>query len=290
LSQQSIDNDDFQIRTISNKFEKLIKILSADNIIDLLTCEIGKKTKIKNLKIFSELLYFFILFHSGYKFNKEKNCLEIQGNGLNITINPTEKDILSKLIPNEDIINFEEIINSLIAIYIASIFEEKDLWFKFLYPNAYIKELGERTHEIDIIGRIVGKNINKKLYLVIETTLGYFKERNENIDIYDITSHNWHFKKAIFKKWAIERIFNVEIHLIYLTIRNLKSLEDSSKDKFLEKILDIDKNVRVVSFFEDQNTDIVLKFFADNYMDNFELINKNLLNPLRDNILQFLKL
>jgi len=260
-------------------------LLEKEKIIKLINCNEnkGRKTEIKNYEAISEFIYFSLLAHSGFDFDNPQKSIVIQGSGIDIRINSNKsKSAMEKLISGDKeifISHSEEFLNSLIAIYMASYF-----CFEFLYPNTYIVNLSKKkkTHELDIIGCVIN-NENKKRYIMVETTLGYFKKRNKDGNFaYDEDSHNMHFKKAIFKKWAIEKIFGIEVGLLYLSIRELSTVENGNeKDIFIEKILEKDRAIKVVSFFPKSNSIINIKLFSkEEYISNYNNLIDNFLNPV----------
>ncbi len=280
----------FTVRDIGNRFERLRELLKKERIISINKCEnSGIVLSLNKEKSLIELIFFSILLHSGFSLNKENKNLEIKGRGIDIHIKSAETNsILQSLLHhNEEILlsRAEELFNSLIAIYISSHLNGKGFCFKFLYPNAYIKEIKSNsndTHEIDILGCITKNNEN--IYIMIETTSGYFKKESDRCEC-EKETHNWHFKKAIFKKWAIEKIFKIKINLIYITIRKLNSIEDENteKDIFIEKILQEDPSIQIVSWLPHPEANIKLLLFSEsNYMDNFNLIKEKFLMPIRE--------
>ena len=118
--------------------------------------------------------------------------------------------ILDILITDEADVVYEYSLNALIAVYIGSI---KPL--DFIYPNTYITELGRDTHEFDII-----LGTPDKKCAIVETTRGFDKKIDEIDETY-----TWHFKKALFRKWMLEKLYGIECKLCYITLKNLVRLE-----------------------------------------------------------------
>jgi hypothetical protein len=218
----------------NDRFVKLIQKLEELKIVELKNKKSGNSIKLNLLepKILLEVFRtIFFLYASparknqGISFCQTTNRLIIKGDCIDFAlINPSTdkaKQILSILITKEDDFIYESAFNALISIYLGT-FEYLDM----IFPNTYITELGKKTHEFDIL-----LGTHDKKCIVVETTRGFDKE-TDNID----ETYTWHFKKALFRKWMIEKIYNVECHLCYLT---LKELTDSApKEAVPEELSD----------------------------------------------------
>jgi len=222
-----------------------------------------------------ELMYFSLLAHGGFTFDSQKLGIKLPGRGIHICINPDKsKPYIEDLLSNDREMfanHAEELFNSSIALYLGSLF-----LFEFLFPNTYIVALGRKTHELDLFGCI--NHEGERKYLLIETTIGYFKKfTDEGKEVYDRDSHNWHFKKAIFKKWTLEKIFSVDINLIYVTVRELNSLRD---DNLIQTLLSKEENIKVVHFLPTENA------FVDIYpnSDYVPHLLKDSLSSLKESI------
>ena len=206
---------------------------------------------------------------------KDGGLLVSDERNIGICIRPMlSGNILNNLIDSgEEIVASDGLFNSLIAVYIAT-----RLCFKFLYPNTYIVELGKDTHEIDIFGGALDNNKTK--YLMIESTLGFLRKKIEGESR---DTHMEHFKKAVFKKWAIEKIFNVDVSLIYISV--VCTLQTS---ELIGEILEVDRKIRIVSFLPMSKAYLSLNIFANDYMGNYNMIVKDLLIKIDENLNQIL--
>ena len=275
----------------NNKFKRLIEVLQNQGVIVLKSCSnTGKKIKIKNNHILAELIYFSFLVHSGHLMEtKEKRLVISSGKGINIYMYPySSEKILTELITIKEetfLQKPEQLFNAFLAVYIASNF-----CFDFIYPNTYIVELGKRTHELDIFGCVINKS--KPKYLLIETTLGFFKKEGNEKEITSINkdSHNWHFKKAIMKKWALEKIFDKKIGLVYISIRSLDTLtKEEREDKFVKTIIEKDHTISTVFFLPQENPSVRIHIFSKGNMANYKYIKHNFLKKLIKEIKKILR-
>lgn len=203
-----------------SKFDKLIGQLNQLKIVSLHR-EVGAiRLSIEEPTIFLEILRtIFSLYatpnENSILFSKErKRLITKTGRYLNfaLTDEVSEKAwaILALLITDEADVVYEYIFNALIAVYLGSI---KPL--DFIYPNTYITELGRDTHEFDVI-----LGTPDKKCAIIETTRGFDKKVDEIDETY-----TWHFKKALFRKWMLEKLYGVECKLCYITLKKLVRLE-----------------------------------------------------------------
>jgi len=194
----------------NDRFLKLVQKLAELKIVELE--ESGNSKRLKLLEPNTLLEVFrtvFFLYASparktyGIGFCKTTNRLIIKGDCIDFAfINPgtdKAKQILSILITKEDDFIYESAFNALISVYPGTL-EYLDM----IFPNTYITELGKKTHEFDIL-----LGTHDKKCIVVETTRGFDKE-TDKID----ETYTWHFKKALFRKWMIEKIYNVECRLI----------------------------------------------------------------------------
>ncbi len=231
----------------NRRFKKLIELLQRENIVECKDCKFGKRLHLKGIHVVFELLKTSLLLHTGiYNLSENEDFLGliIRGKVVNLNL-PTDEKVLKivyNLVGNLDIpleTRSEELFNSFLGVLLASY-----MCLDLIYPNTYIRELGRNTHELDLFGAVITSN-EKVKYMLLETTIGSIKRTVEGELFYDRDSHNWHFKKAIMKKWAIEKIFNVKIKLFYLTVYPLQSVQE---DKFVRKIMETDNSVKVINF------------------------------------------
>jgi len=198
----------------NTRFIKLIKKLEGLGILSLENSK--KKLVLKESDIFFNLfnIVFYLYANPSQQKNigfcKTTNRLIIKGECIDFAFlnNKSEKakELFNILITNEDDQNYENAFNALIAIYLGTLAQ-----LMFIYPNTYIIELGRKTHEIDII-----LGTEDKKCIIVETTRGFDKESDKIEETY-----MWHFKKALFRKWMIEKIYNIECRLCYITLKGL---------------------------------------------------------------------
>lgn len=260
----------------NNNFQKLLHLLEKEGVISSTSCNdgIGQRTTIEKFQVFSELLYFSMLIHDyGVEKVKDGGLLVSDGRNIGICIHPIlSGKILNNLVDSgEEIVASDGLFNSLIAVYIAT-----RLCFKFLYPNTYIVELGKNTHEIDIFGGVL--NNNKTKYLMIESTLGFLRKKKEGESG---DSHMEHFKKAVFRKWTVEKIFNVDVSLIYISV-----VDTLPTSELVSKILEVDRKISIVSFLPMSKAYLSLNIFANDYMGNYNMIVNDLLNRIDESLRQ----
>lgn len=275
------NKDPFAVHQNST-FPKLINLLEKESVIEQILCNThnSRKINIKNKDVFYELIYFSILIHD-YGVERIKNhedcSLLVSGNtNIGIRLKPELSiSILRKLVSsNEEVVASDGLFNSLMAIYLAS-----EFCFKFLYPNTYIVNLGKKTHEIDILGRLFRDETDSEgIYLLVETTLGFLKQKRENSFLKG--GHNDHFKKAIFKKWAIERIFDIKTGLIYITI-----IDTLKEDDFTRSILSRDTDIKVVSFLSESAPHLCVSLFTENTSQSYtDFLEENLIRKVKDSL------
>ena len=203
-----------------SKFDNLIGQLNQLKIVSLHREEGAMRLTIEEPTIFLEILRtIFILYatpnENSILFSKnQKKLITKTGRYLNLAltdeVSEKARTILNLLITSEADVVYEYSFNALIAVYLGSI---KPL--DFIYPNTYITELGRDTHEFDVI---LGSPDKK--CAIVETTRGFDKKVDEIDETY-----TWHFKKALFRKWMLEKLYGVECKLCYITLKNLVRLE-----------------------------------------------------------------
>lgn len=200
-----------------DRFEKLIRKLEELNIVAFDYSGNGKKLTLLESKTLLEIFrsVFFL-----YAFPDQKTCdigfckttsrLMIKGDCFNFAFIDPKSDkakiILNMLITKEDDRIYENAFNALIAVYLGTI--ENLL---LIYPNTYIVELGRKTHEFDIL--LV---THDRKCIIFETTRGFDKDLDKVNETY-----TWHFKKALFRKWMIEKLYNIDCRICYLTLKEL---------------------------------------------------------------------
>jgi hypothetical protein len=203
-----------------SKFDKLIGQLNQLKIVSFHREGGAIRLTIEEPTIFLEILRtIFILYatpnENSILFSQErKRLIAKTGRYLNLAltdeVSEKARTILNLLITDEADVVYEYSFNALIAVYLGSI---KPL--DFIYPNTYITELGRDTHEFDVI---LGSPDKK--CAIVETTRGFDKKVDEIDETY-----TWHFKKALFRKWMLEKLYGVECKLCYITLKNLVRLE-----------------------------------------------------------------
>lgn len=248
----------------NDRFHKLIPQLCKAGIAEMSKhSDKSLQLRLSNMEIFREIFNIVFLLYvtpndTHIKFKNGKLVARGQLIDLALTsdISPTTQQILDVLITKEDDPVYEEAFNALIAVYIGSL---KPL--EFIFPNTFITELGTRTHEIDIFCGFQYPDC-----IIVETTRGFSKE-HDNIE----ESYAWHFKKAIFRKWMIEKLYNVKCKLWYITLqgksekvalhdvlpdelREEKEIIESS-NKLLESVLSHEKeSIQIIDLGEFRNT------------------------------------
>lgn len=219
----------------NNTFKKVIKTLESDKIIDVKSNGNCKQFVITNVIVLDELFLFITIL---YLTPKEQNILPshnfsliLKGTFASFEIfqpSPLTSTILDRILGTPDkallMEKIEELFNTFLCVYIASYVS-----LEFLWPNTYIEDLGQNTHELDIIGKKDNGTI-----IIVETTRGFDKDIEQMTE-----SYSWHFKKAIMKKWAIEKIFQVDCKLIYLSMAERPKVKTQGvwkSDLFSEKL------------------------------------------------------
>ena len=143
-------------------------------------------------------------------FSKNDRRLVTSGKYINLSltesVSENSNELLDVLITGEGDKVIEAGFNALLAVYLGSICP-----LDFIYPNTYIADLGRHTHEFDIF-----LGTQDKSCMIVETTRGFDKE----IDAIEET-YLWHFKKALFRKWTIEKLYGIDCRLCYITLKNL---------------------------------------------------------------------
>jgi hypothetical protein len=214
--------------------KKFVLKLQELNICTLQPHKGGKAMiQIQQPKVLAEIFkVIFILYVTPYEssiqISVDKDSVHYTGNFVKLAIfeqlSPATKAVLEILLIKDDDAVYEYAFNSLLCVYIGSL-----LPLKIIYPNTYIVDLGDKSHEIDIFFASNDKNA-----FLIETTRGFAKEKENVLD-----THSWHFKKAVFRKWMIEKFYGLDCKLCYLTLRSLESthlLQKNTIDNTLEDL------------------------------------------------------
>ena len=202
------------------------------------------------------------------------------GLGININAGGVSKDLIQSMVKGEKERlrkKGEEFFNSLVALYLSSFH-----YFDFIFPNTYITEF-KNTHEIDIFGSVLSEDGKSWKYLMVETTTGAFNELNtlQNDFEYSNMSHNWHFKKSIFRKWAIEKLYDIEVGLVYVTLKDL----DLTHDNFLKAIIKKSNGSIGVVSMENLGEDTDGCFISSFSVENMLLKElDDFLNNLKENV------
>lgn len=239
-----------------DRFLKLIAQLCQAEIVEMVKISANiQQLRLKNLPAFLEIFKIVFLLYvtpNDKHIRFQKNKLITKGQFIDLALTtalsaPAQK-ILDTLITQEDDAIYEAAFNALLAVYIGS---QKPL--EFIFPNTYIIELGRHTHEFDIFC-----GLNPSDCLIIETTRGFAKDYDRIEE-----SYTWHFKKAIFRKWMVEKLYQVKCQLWYITLQGQFEEEDASKtlpeelkeeqeviessNKLLETILAYERNkIRII--------------------------------------------
>jgi hypothetical protein len=159
--------------------------------------------------------------------DSDKSAVVLKGQFINLClinkIADKARTVLEILLSKEEDAAYEEAFNSLLCIYIAMITP-----LKVIYPNTYIVDLGEKSHEIDIIFQTTDNN-----YFLIETTRGFAKDKEKIDDTY-----SWHFKKAVFRKWLLEKFYpSVNCKLCYITLQTSEIVLQTSLENNIPSVL-----------------------------------------------------
>lgn len=246
-----------------SKFDKLIGQLNQLKIVSFHREGGAIRLTIAEPTIFLEILRtIFILYatpnENSILFSQDrKRLIAKTGRYLNLAltdeVSEKARTILNLLITDEADVVYEYSFNALIAVYLGSI---KPL--DFIYPNTYITELGRDTHEFDVI---LGSPDKK--CAIVETTRGFDKKVDEIDETY-----TWHFKKALFRKWILEKLYGVECKLCYITLKNLVSLE-------ADIIIDTDQTLSSgIQIIDDSYNPLIAKVL-EHEQDRVEILELN---------------
>jgi hypothetical protein len=266
----------------NDRFPKLIDQLCKVGIAEVMKpSDKTTQLKLKDIESFLEIFKIVFLLYAtpNDKHIKFKNgTLVIKGQFIELAlmncISSTSQEILDVLITEDDDPVYEEAFNALIAVYIGSL---KPL--EFIFPNTYIIQLGKHTHEFDIFCGFQYPNC-----IAIETTRG-FSKKDDNTE----ESYAWHFKKAVFRKWMIEKLYSVKCQLWYITLQGQSqkdALQDTlpdeleeekktlqSKNELLKTVLKYEKdNIQIIDLGKFRNTLSIQKIG--------NLLNTNLFDKL----------
>ncbi len=247
----------------NERFDKLIPQLCQVGIAELMkSSNTAYQLQLKDTATFLEIfkIVFLLYVTPNEPHIKLKTGKVItQGKFVNIAltedISPKAQEVLNVLITAEDDPVYEEAFNALIAVYIGSLMP-----LEFIFPNTYIIELGRHTHELDIFC-----GVQYPECIIVETTRGFTKEF-DNIR----ESYAWHFKKAIFRKWMLEKLYHVKCQLWYITLQGqfqgetspdelpdeLKEEQDviESTNKLFDAVLDYERDgIHIIDLGEFHN-------------------------------------
>lgn len=200
-----------------DKFDPLLKKLQSLDILDLSSSneDDTKQIHIKDAEILFEVFRtIFVLYATPNErhisFTKQVKRLTSKGEFLNLSlidnVSVKANELLATLITKEGDDVYEASFKALLAVYLGSLRP-----LDFIYPNTYISELGRDTHEIDIL-----LGWQNKECLMIETTRGFDKQ-TDKID----ETYLWYFKKSLFRKWILEKLYSVQCTLSYITLKSL---------------------------------------------------------------------
>jgi len=197
----------------NSDFHTLITKLTNLDVVVLETQNHAYRLSIKDsatlLEVFRNIFFLYASPNEPTSFCKKNKMVITRGEYLDFfplgDTSEKAREILDTMITGEaNFGDYENGFNAMIAVYLGSL-QALD----FIYPNTYIVELGKKTHEFDIL-----LGTQDKKCVIIETTLGFDKE----IDGVD-ESYTWHFKKALFRKWMVEKLYQVECALYYITLK-----------------------------------------------------------------------
>jgi hypothetical protein len=184
--------------------------------------------------------------------DSDKSAVMLKGQFINFSIidkvSYQAKAVLEILLSKEDDATYEEAFNSLLCIYIGTMTP-----LKVIYPNTYVRDLGDKSHEIDIYF----ETINNECFM-IETTRGFAKDKEKIDDTY-----SWHFKKAVFRKWMLEKFYpEINCKLCYLTLHTTENLGDqpaqNAPSSFLQEEINDAKNVSLTQKIIEQERGNIL--------------------------------
>jgi hypothetical protein len=159
--------------------------------------------------------------------DSDKSAVMLKGQFINFSVinkvSDNAKAILEILLSKEDDATYEEAFNSLLCIYIGMMTP-----LKVIYPNTYVVDLGDKSHEIDIMFQTSDNS-----YFMIETTRGFAKDKEKIEDTY-----SWHFKKAVFRKWLLEKFYpEINCKLCYLTLQTTENLTEKPTSNAVPSVL-----------------------------------------------------
>jgi len=247
----------------NTQFVRLIEVLNKISVVSLSKIGSALKIEFRKIDVFYDVFSIIFLKYATPDIDnillcKESQQIVLKGKNIGYVLEEISNDtleVLKILITKEDDADYENAFNSLICVLLGSIKP-----CKFIFPNTYIIELGRDTHEFDIFACT-----NEDKYIIVESTRG-FDKKLDNID----ETYAWHFKKALFRKWMIEKIYNIDCKLIYLSLKanlfrsssNLSlseefnqeanSLNESQDNALISKLLQVeDKNISIIDFPED---------------------------------------
>lgn len=232
-----------------SNFSKLVSELQERDIVEIDSGEHAKQIIIKKEEVIEQLLTnIFVLYstpsdYEAIAVHEESQKIYVQSGDLEISfVDELDEDVanlLNTLLTGGDKSKvYEYAFNTLVAIYISSMAR-----LEFVYPNTYIVELGNNSHEIDIFLGTCDKEC-----IMVETTRGSDKE-TDRID----ESYAWHFKKALFRKWLVERIYEIDVRLIYITVKGhwlLNQQEQAPPDELEEEFAETEPTGDRTSLFD----------------------------------------
>ncbi len=244
-------------------FKKLILKLKDSGVIYLKKNNSAQQVEISKIDVFHEIFSVVFLQYSTPDITnillcKETNQILLRGKYSGYTIERISDEaleVLKILITKEDDADYENAFNALLCVCLASIRP-----CEFIFPNTYVVDLGRDTHEFDVIA-----GTNEKKCIIIESTRG-FDKKVDKID----ESYTWHFKKALFRKWMLEKIYNIECKLIYISLKKFlyeassklslpkepeeeaNSLDESDNNGLISKLLKVeDQSISIIEFSEE---------------------------------------
>jgi hypothetical protein len=197
-------------------FHRVITRLTNLDVVVVETQNHARRLSIKDsaalLEVFRNIFFLYATPNEPTTFSKKNKRVITRGQYLDFSpmgeTSEKVQEILDTIITREGHFgDYENGFNAMIAVYLASLQA-----IDFIYPNTYIVELGENTHEFDIL-----LGTQDKKCVIIETTLGFDKEIN-GVD----ETYTWHFKKALFRKWMIEKLYHLECVLCYVTLKGFE--------------------------------------------------------------------
>jgi hypothetical protein len=163
----------------NDRFHKLVKKLKNLGICEFQSGENNtRKIICKDPDTLSQIFQIIFLLYATpnehwIAMDADKSSVTLKGQFMNLSlferVSVPAKQVLEILLSREEDAAYEEAFNSLLCIYIGMITP-----LKVIYPNTYVIELGEKSHEIDIYFETSDNHC-----FMIETTRGFTKDKDK---------------------------------------------------------------------------------------------------------------